>query len=266
MKRIIACILILAMALAVFSACGKKTEAVKAVEAMIDEIGEVTEDSAESLAKIQQAYAVLSADEQKRVKNHKKLEKALEELKAIQNRLNSIEEINDAIAAVIGTANTTFSKDSTDFTAVIEKGEAALKQYGELSKEDQARVDMSDDFKTALQTLKDMVDGTEKSAAEYVKAFKEVFKDEKPEITAVYCLKQLRDDTQYHIYALDYTGTDGEKHTVYANARCSSNTPADVIVKNAETFFAEEPISNTFNAVTGGNVTLDLEKVLKLAK
>ena len=266
MKKVLLAVFVCLLALLTLTACkGKKTEATKAVEAMIAEIGDVTVDSADALAEIQRAYAALSADEKERVKNYDKLQKALETLKAEQNRFASYDEMNDLIADVIEIAGSKYSKDGTDFSGLIERGNALLEQYNDLDEEGKAKVQITDEFKSALEAISEMAEGTEASAAEYVKAFNSVYADKNYEITAVYCIKQLREDTQYHIFALTYKDADGAEHNLYANARCSSNTKAEVIANNADTFFADAAVSETYDAILNGNVTLDLESVLQLA-
>jgi len=74
MKKILSLILAIVMALSL-CACGK-SEAVKAVEGLIEAIGPVSISSAESIKKAEEAYAALSAEEQKQVKNYDDLEEA----------------------------------------------------------------------------------------------------------------------------------------------------------------------------------------------
>ena len=267
MKKVIIVILAVVLAAAMLTSCGgKRTDAVKAVEQMINEIGDVTLDSAEAISAAEKAYAVLSADEKKAVRNYDKLEKAAETLKALQTKFDSYDEMNEVIRQILDAATTTFSSNSTDFSDLIEKGDAIVAQYEELDADGKAYVNVTDELKEALETLKSSVDRTTASAAEYVKAFRSVYAEENYEVTAVYCIKQVRDDTEYHIFALTYKDADGNEKTVYANARCSANTTAQTIADNADSFFASKAVSEDYNAAKNGNVALDLEAVLKLVK
>lgn len=267
MKKVLICILVCLMAALTLTSCkGKKTEATKAVEAMISELGEITIDSADELAAIDKAYAALSADEKDRVKNYDKFTKAKQDLKALKTKFKSYDEMNETIRQIIDLASTTFSRDDTDFTDLISKGNAILEQYKQLSKEEKQYVNVTDELEEALKKLSDMVGSTEKSAAEYVKAFNSIYAEENYEVAAVYCIKQLRDETQYHIFALTYKDADGKEHNLYANARCATGTTAEVIEQNKDVFFSETAADYSFNAVFNGNVDLDLETVLKLAK
>lgn len=267
MKKVLICILVCLMAALTLTSCkGKKTDATKAVEAMISELGEITIDSADELKAIEKAYTALSPDEKDRVKNYDKFREAKEELKALQTKFKSYDEMNETIQQIIDLASTTFSRDDADFSDLIAKGNAILEQYKDLSKDEKAYVNVTDEFKDALKALTDMVGSTEKCAAEYVKAFNRIYADQHYELSAVYCIKQLRDDVQYHIFALTYKDADGNEHNLYANARCSDGTTAEVIEQNKDVFFAETAVDYSFNAVFNGNVDLDLEAVLKLAK
>lgn len=68
MKKIIALALVVVLCLSL-SACGK-SEAVKNVEAMIDALGEITLESIEAIRSAEDAYAVLTSEEQRKVKNY----------------------------------------------------------------------------------------------------------------------------------------------------------------------------------------------------
>lgn len=267
MKKILLAAVICLLAALTLTACGgKKTEATKAVEAMIGDMGEITIDSADALGKIQEAYNALSAEEKERVKNYDKFEKALETLKAEKQRFASYDEMNAKIAEIVNAAGSTFSKDGTDYSKLIESGNAILEQYGKMSGEEKSHIQMPDDFKSALETLGGYVSGTEAIATEYVKAFYTVYKDQKYEVTNIYCIKQIRNETQFHVFALTYKDAAGAEHTLYANARCSADTKAAAIAENADAFFAEKSVSDDFNAVTNGNVEINVENVLKNAK
>ena len=76
MRKFFAFLLVLALCLSM-AACGK-SEAVKAVETMIDALGTVTEDSADAIYAIDDAYAALAEEEQGKVKNYKNFLKAKE--------------------------------------------------------------------------------------------------------------------------------------------------------------------------------------------
>ena len=68
MKKLVALLLLAAMCLSL-AACGK-SDAVKAVEAMIDALSEVSDKTLEEAFAIQEAYDALTEDEQKKVKNY----------------------------------------------------------------------------------------------------------------------------------------------------------------------------------------------------
>ena len=267
MKKILICCLVCLLAVLTLTSCkGKKTEATKAVEEMIKAIGTVTLDSEEQLNEIKKAYTALSADEKNRVKNYDDYQEAVNELKTIQTRFKSYDEMNATIQNVIDTAATSFSEDGVNYTDLIAAGQEILDRYEDMDKEAKENVKVTDEFKTALETLKSIAGDTEAIAAEYVKAFYTVFADEKYEVTNIYCIKQVRDETQYNIFALTYKDAAGNETTLYANARCSNETKAATIAENKESFFAKSAVSDVFNAAENGNVPLDVDAVLKLAK
>ena len=71
MKKIIVLIVVFAFCLSL-SACGK-SEAVKNVEAMIDALGEITLESIDAIRAAEEAYAILTSEEQGEVKNYESL-------------------------------------------------------------------------------------------------------------------------------------------------------------------------------------------------
>ncbi len=267
MKKVLICILVGVMALLTLTSCkGKKTEATKAVENMISELGEITVDSADALDAIEKAYSALSVDERERVKNYDKYLEAKEEYKQEKNKFKSYDEMNATIAEIIDLAKTERSKDGSDFSDLISKGNAILEQYKNLSKEEKEYVHVTDELKDAIKTLSDMVDGTAKSAAEYVKAFNTVYAEENYEVTAIYCIKMVRESVQYNVFALTYKDADGAEHNVYSRARCTSDVKAEDIAANKDSMFSDTSPDYSLNAVRNGNVELDLATVLKLAK
>ena len=266
MKKILTMLLIFVLSLTLLAGCGKRTDAVKALEAQIDAIGEVTLDDADAVAAAQSAYAVLSEKEQKAVRNYDKLTEAADKLKALKAKFKSYDEMNEAIDNILEAAESVFTSNDTDFSKLIEQGEAILEQYKDMDEDGKAYVKANEALSEAIDALKAGVDRTTASAAEYVKAFNELYAEENYEVTAVYCIKQVRDETEYHIFALTYKDADGKETTVYANARCSANTTAGIIKENADAFFAAKPVSTDYNAAENGNVTLDLAAVMDKAK
>ena len=267
MKKVISVILLFALCAALFAGCGgKRTDAVKAVEEQIKAIGEVSLDSAEAISAAQKAYTALSEDEKNAVRNYDDLTAAAEKLRALQTTFRSYDEMNESINAILEAAKSTFSADDTDYSGLIEQGEAIIAQYKDLDAAGKDYVKVNDELSAALETLKAGVDRTVQSAAEYVKAFNELYAEEGYEVTAVYCIKQIRDETEYHIFALTYKDKDGAETTLYSNARCSANTTAKVIVQNADAFFAKKAVSDDYNAAERGNVKLDLDAVLEKAE
>ncbi len=266
MKKVFTVILVCILALTLFAGCGKRTDAVKAVEAQIEAIGEVSLDSESAISAAQSAFAALSDDEKKAVRNYDDLTEAADKLKALQTKFDSYDEMNAAIDSILEAADSTFSADDTDISKLIDQGEAILEQYKELDDEGKEYVKVTDELNAAIDALKAGVDRTTESAAEYVKAFNNLNAEEDFEVTAVYCIRQVRNDTEYHIFALTYKDKDGAETTVYANARCSANTKAAVIEENADAFFAAKAVSEDYNAAENGNVTLDLAAVLEKAK
>jgi|GEM_PF-3560685 len=268
MKKVLVLISVCLLSVLVLASCAKKTEATKNVESMINGLADVQidVDSEESLAEIESAYNALSDEEKERVNNYEKLKKAQEEFSSVQTKHETYENMNSAISEIIDAAQAEFSGDDTDYSELMSQAQDVLDKYDELEDEEKENINISEDFSQAVESISSYVASAEESAAAYVKAFNSVYADENYEVTGVYCIKQIRDTTEYHIFALTYKDEAGEEHDLFSNARCSANTNAETIVANSDTFFCERAASDEYNAKLNGNVPLNLETVLSLAE
>lgn len=268
MKKIISVICICLLSLVVLASCSKKTEAVKNVEGMIDGLAEVVigTDSEGILAEIESAYNALSDEEKADVDNYDKLSAAKEELSSVIAKNDLYNEMNSAISEITDALQADFSNKNTDYAELISQVQDILGKYDELSDDEKENINITDEFNEAVDTVNALVSSAEKSAAEYVRAFNTVYADKKYEITGVYCIKQIREGTEYHTFALTYKDGSGEEHNIYANGRCSANTPAQTLVANADTFFSERAVSDDYNAIINSNIDIDFDAVTALAK
>ncbi|MBQ7638333.1 MAG: hypothetical protein IJS90_05505 [Clostridia bacterium] len=268
MKKIISIITVCLMSVIILASCGKKTEATKSVEGQIKGLADVQIglDSEEAVSEIESAYNALSDEEKERVKNYDEFQSIKEELASVKTKAESFDKMNSSINDIVDAAKAGFSSADTDYSELISQGRQILDKYEELEDEDKESVKISEDFNKAMESLSSYVETAEKSTAEYVKAFNSVYAEENYEVTNVYCIMQIRDGVEYHVFALTYKDKDGNESNLYANARCSANTTAETIIANADSFFAKRAVSDDYNAVINANVALDVEKVLSLAK
>ena len=253
MKKLIVILLALALCCAGLTACAKKSEAVKNVEALIKAL----DGSEEAAVAARDALDALSEEERGQVKNAEKLEKAEEHIAEVKDLREKIEAIKES-----GGDKPSYGR--MDIAGALENSQEILDAYNKLSDEDKERFDVNvDGLQEALDTLSGYASEAEGAAASYVKAFLQTYPGK--EVTAVYCLKQIRADGAYHFFALDYK--EGEETvSVYANARCTAAVSAESIAKHADVFFADAPAMSDYDAKVNGNVSLDTAKVLELAK
>ncbi len=257
MKKIASILTVVLLCGILFSGCGK-TDATKAAEELIAAIGEVNADSGDAIDAAREAVDALTEDEQKKVKNTKKLEQAEEEYKEISD-------FNKSIAAVIKAAEASFSKDDFNVTELLKKADEIETQYNEMSDERKAQVKDYDKLSGAKGKLSSFSENALQAAAQYVKAFNNVNKDKKYTVTAVYCIKQIRNDAdEYHLFALTYKDSEKKETTVYSHARCTTEVAASAIEARPETFFAEDPVSDDANAKECGNVEINMDALLSL--
>lgn len=250
---------VLSLCIFAFAGCGKN-EAVKAAEDAINEIGDVDLNSADAIQTAKEAFAKLNSDEKEQVGNYKKLTKAEEEY-------NTVKSVNDDIAAIVKASTVSFSDESFKVSENLSKISDIKERYKDLKKYQQETIKDFDKLDAAGQKLQAYADNAKKAAVQYVKAFLQTDKGKGATVTAVYCIKQIRNETdEYHFMALTYKGSDGKEHDVYSCARFTPEASVDAIKAHADTFFADSAASDSGNAKKNGNVTLNAEEIVAAAK
>ena len=259
MKKIIVAIFVIALSAVLLTACGK-TEATKQVEALIKAIGsDVGLQSEDAINAALNAYDRLTDEEKDKVGNYKKLEKA----KADYDKLAGL---NDYIAAMVDSAGTSFSKDDFDVSGLIDQYDEMVSLYEGLKDGEKAQIVGYDQLEDAIAQLKDYDTAAQESAAAYVKGFMEVYKDKGYTVTAVGCIKQIREDKEYHFFALTYKDKEGNEHNAYSTARFVGANVINTIIARPDIFFAEAPATEDTDCLTHGNVTIDVEAAIAAAE
>ena len=259
MKKYVFAFLAIALSAVLLASCGK-TDATKRVEALIKEIGsDIGLDSEEAISAAQSAYDALSEEEQKKVSNHKKLEKAVEEYEKLAG-------LNNYIAQMIDSADTTFSKDDFNVSDMLGKYDEMVSLYNGLSDSDKEQIQDFDKLEGAAEQLKNYDTAAQEAAAAYARGFMEVYKDKGYTITAIGCIKQIREEKEYHFFSLTYKDKEGNEHNAYSTARFVGANVINTIIARPDIFFAAEPASEDTDCLKYGNVTIDVAEVLKAAE
>ena len=249
MKKILAALMCLTLCLTVFAACSKKSEAVKAVEALIENL----DGSDDALNAAYDAYIKLSAEEKDLVKNADALQEA-------KQKSDDLKNLGKDVSDAAETLRQQKLSGSVQYSETLTKAGELLEKYNALSDEEKAKVDAADavaKLQEQLPAITETQTEAEKNAAEYVKAFRQVHPDET--VRAVYCIgKRDAAGDFYYVFALT-AGDEKDPTAYYATARSISLTAADYAA-NADRYFAAEPVS-THDAIKNGNITLDLAAV-----
>ena len=282
MKKTIVWVLVLCVALLSLTGCkGKKpekTDAVRNVESQIDALGEITEESSKAITAALLAYNALTDEEKPLVENYNKLKEAQSRLAEIRAQeradaaaLADLNKTNQKIADIISYTTHKNTDSSVSYTELIATGSEILRRYEAASEEDKAQLNVTDEFRTALESMKTFAGKAEKVAVEYVKGFYTVNEGKTAKVTGVYCIiyevTDSRSDAriQYYIPALTYDDADGKQRECYAGARVQESITAEVFVKNADVIYAAKSKSEDFNAIRHANVELDTDAVLLAA-
>lgn len=259
MKKIILAVFVIVLSAVLLTACGK-TEATKQAEALIKAIGsDVGLQSEEAINAAQEAYDNLSDEEKDKVGNYKKLEKA----KAEYDKLAGL---NEYIAAMVDSAGTTFSKDGFDVSGLIGRYDEMVSVYEGLKDDEKAQIVGYDQLEDAVAQLKDYDTAAQEAAAAYVMGFMEVYKGKGYTVTAVGCIKQIREDKEYHFFSLTYKDKEGNEHNAYSTARFVGANVINTIIARPDIFFAAEPATEDTDCLKYGNVTIDVEAAVAAAE
>lgn len=250
MKKIIALALSVLMILTLFAGC-KKSEAAETVEALIKECPKsVTLDNAAAVEAAKEAYDALSDEDKELVGNAKKLEKAYEKYTELMDFKNSVD-------AILNAADTTFSKnDEFNISEFIGKYDELKETYGKMKEDEKAQFPDFDKLEGAVEKLSAYTDAALDAAAAYVKAFKENYPG--AEITALGCIKQIRDEKEMHFFALSYKDKSGAEKNVYATARYENSEAYPTIMSRPDLFFADKPVDAEYDALANGNTVIDI--------
>ncbi len=259
MKKYFFAAMILSLSAVLLASCGK-SESVKEVEALIKDIdSHVSLDSEEAISAAQEAYDSLSDEEKEKVGNHKKLESAVE-------KYDELAGLNDYIAKMVDSAGTSHSKDDFDVSGMLDKYDEMVSLYNGLKDSEKEQFADFDKLENAVAQLKDYDAGAQEAAAAYVRGFMEVYKDEGYTVTAVGCIKQIREDKEYHFFSLTYKDKDGKEHNAYSTARFVGANVINTIIARPDIFFAEAPATEDTDCLKNGNVNIDLNAVLEAAE
>ncbi len=259
MKKYVLAALILTLCAVLLASCGK-SDAVKQVEALIKDIdSHVSLDSKEAISAAQEAYDNLSDEEKEKVGNQKKLESAVA-------KYDELTGLNDYISKMVDSAGTSFSNDDFDVSGMLDQYDEMVSRYNGLKDSEKEQIVGFDQLEDAVAQLKDYDSSAQEAAAAYVRGFMEVYKDKGYTITAVGCIKQIREEKEYHFFSLTYKDKDGKEHNAYSTARFVGANVISTIIARPDIFFADAPATEDTDCLKNGNVTIDVAAAIAAAE
>ena len=259
MKKVIFASAMLVLSALLLTSCGK-TQATKQVEALIKGLdSNVDLDNAEALSEVRSAYDALSDEEKAKVSNRKKLEKAAEEYDKLSG-------LNDYIADMVNSASTSFSNDDFNVSDLLGQYDEMVSAYNGLKDSEKEQIKDFDKLEDAVAQLKDYDAAAQDAAAAYVRGFMEVYAGKGYTVTKVGCIKQIREEKEYHFFSLTYKDKEGKEHNAYSTARFVGANVINTIIARPDIFFAAEPATEDTDCLKHGNVNIDLAAVLAAAE
>lgn len=254
MKRIVSVLLVLSIVCMCFAACGKSEEA-KAVEEKIKNIGEVTLDKGPVIEEAYKAYAFLSGEDKGDVKNYDDLMSAKEAYDAIKAVSDRCDELSDKLDTVFTQYGITYSEITDEYNELSEL--IPDEEEGEGGK-----YSFFGEVKNKYAEYTKVGENANKSAVSYVNGLFEVNKDKDITVEDIGCIAQISDETEYFLFAVKYK--EGEESKVkYSSARFAGTPSVQSMLSHAENFYGDSPASDNTDALTNGNVVLDVAKIIE---
>lgn len=146
----------------------------------------------------------------------------------------------------------------SDFAALADEAAAVVANSGSLSDEQKADVEGVSDVADTLKTWNETAVACAKT---YCEGFKEAFPDG-GEIKKVGCILRIQDGKAFMMYALT-AEKDGAEKNYYATARFDDPSIKSVLASRTDLFYVDAPLDAQYDALTNGNLTLNVEELLK---
>ena len=235
-----------------FSSCGK-SDATKAVEARIDAIGKLTLDSGAAISEAEAAFELLSADEGSDVKNFDILVEYREEYDKLVSYKEKADELADMYDRVFVEYGITYSAiaEALNFLNenIVPSDHAVREEYDKIY----SVIEEKHKEYTAVASL------ALASAEVYANAFLAYRNNPALVIKEIGCLAQETDGMMYFLFALTYDEGDEVEKRVYSTARFAETPSIETMLRYAESFYADSPLSENADALKNGNILLELD-------
>ncbi len=254
MKKLLSFTLILSLVLVCFASCSKSEE-VKAVEAKIKAIGEISLDSEEVIEEAEKAYALLLGKDKGDVKNYEELKNARAELDSMKSLKDKAQELVDKYNKALSE----YGNDYSEVSAVFEEIYEEMASVGEDKKE--AYEEIISEVKEKEESYNALSEAAQNSAVSYINGFFEVNKGKDITVKEIGCIAQISDGIVYYLFAAVYE-EGGKEEKVYSAARFTGTPTMESMLNSKDNFYRDEPASDKTDALIYGNVTIDVSAVL----
>ncbi len=253
MKKITALLLVILSLSLLLCSCSQ-SEAAKAVDEKIKNIGDVDLSKGEAIEEIFKEYSLLTGKDKEDVKNFDKLSEK-------KNQYDSLKLYSDAADALIALYDKSLSEYGVAYTEI----EAALNELYERGADEKNEIKAEYDKITEKVTEKqneynEVKTAAVKSAVTYVNGLKKVMGISSLEIKEIGCIAQISDGTTYYLFALKYNDGTADK-TVYSSARFAGTPSMETVTSYKDSFYSEKALSDKTNPLKTGNIILDINEI-----
>ena len=251
MKKIISVVLCVITVMCCFASCGK-SDATKAVEAKINAIGKITLEKGDAISDAEAAFELLSTDEGSDVKNFDILVEARNEydkLIAYKEKADALIEMYDKVFIEYGITYQAIADELNSLNQnIVPSTHESRDEYDKIF----AEVNKKHEIYTEIASL------SLASAEVYVNGFLAYKKSDSISVKEIGCLAQESDGIMYFLFALTYDEGDGVEKKVYSTARFAETPSIETMLRYAQSFYSESPLSENTDALKNGNILIEL--------
>lgn len=257
MKKVVAVIITFMTVFLTCCSSSNSKSALETYEAAIEKVSVITLDSEVDVALAQSAYNALTQRQKKKISDEK-ITKAKEEFERLQKINTLLPEVCIKLENIFKPGQKISESDFQEDYAYVSEN------INLLTDEQKAEVKNTERFVTAVQKYESVVSEVGNFAKTYVEKFTETAEFSNAVPKEIACIVNEKDGKAGYYFALKYQDGTQEK-TVYSHSAFNSSTDTEKIVKFAEYYYNEKPLSDKYNAFENGNYTLDSASIIASA-
>lgn len=254
MKKIISVILIALSFCLILASCGK-SEAAKAIDDKIKNIGDVDLSKGSVIEEVFKEYSLLSGEDKSDVKSYDKLfekKQQYDSLKTFDDKVNEVAALYDKTLSEYGVPYSDIEQALNELNELMPDEKNEMK--GEYDKSYEKITSKQEKYNEVAEKAAD-------SAISYINGLIKAKNLTNPEIKEIGCIAQINDGTTYYLFAITYNDGGEKDKSVYSSARFAGTPTVETMLTHKDNFYSEKVMSDKTNALKSGNIILDANEI-----